>query len=78
MYKIIRMRETPLLVKLFKKYVPERPNRGVRTDLKTPKAKKGVFTPSVWWMHDCGTPFPQELVIFHPTRRLGGRLEGIF
>ena len=34
------MKESPLLAKLFKNYVLERPTRGVRTDLEIPKAKK--------------------------------------
>ena len=40
MYKIVRMRETPLLAKSFKNYVPEQPTCGVRTELEIPEAKK--------------------------------------
>ena len=34
------MKESPLLVKLLKNYVPEQPTCGVSTDLEIPKAKK--------------------------------------
>ena len=29
----------------------------------------------MWWVHDFGTPFPQEFVILHPDRRFKSSIQ---
>ena len=77
MYKLVHMKEPLILANLFRSYVPDRPTRGICIDLEIPKAKKGVFPPLVWWVHNYGAPFPRKFLIFHHIHPLVGRLEGI-
>ena len=76
MYKIVHMREPPILLKLFQNYKPGRPTRGARIDLDVPK-NEGDFPHSVCGVHTYGTPFSQKFVIWHPFHPLRGRSEGI-
>ena len=60
MHKVVRIKEPPLLAKLFKNYVPERLTRGVCTDREIPKGKKGVFLPSLWGYTIVELTFPRN------------------
>ena len=76
MYKVVGMKQPPLLAKLFKSWTGQC-EMFASTLLKSLEPKKGAFPPSVWWVHVYGTSFPQKFMIFPLTRPLGGRLEGI-